>query len=111
VSYIDQSVFQELERRLLRNRKAREKRGALPQDFECLTGEVFFGNLKPVEFETLPLKCKRKGGPARITRVISEIRNSHNVVFVPTYEKLYGDKESIAVYVYTYELDILGIKY
>ncbi len=111
MSYIDQGVFQAVERRLLQNREARERRGALPQDFECLAGEVFFGNIKPEEFEALPLKGKRKGGPARMIRIVSELVKGNTVVSTPSYETLYGDKDSIGVFVHTYELEVLGIKY
>lgn len=111
MSYTNRSVFKAIESRLRTNEEARLKRGALVQDFECLPGEVFYGNLKQADFDALPLRTKRKAGPAYATRIFSETRENTNCVFTASYEKLYGDKESFAVFVHTYELDMLGIQY
>ena len=103
MSLIDRSVFKRIEERLMLNQEVRRTRGGLLQNLEAggrLPGEVFYGNLKQAEFDALPLKCKRKGGPARTSGVFSK-----------TYEELYKDKESFAVFLHTYELDMLGIKY
>ncbi len=100
MSYIELHVFKSIEARLLSNRDRRLSRGPLSQDFDCVPGEVFYANLKQEEFDSLPLKCKRKGGPARTTGVFSQ-----------TFEALYKDRESFAVFLHTFELDLLGIKY
>ncbi|MCC7500607.1 hypothetical protein IT396_02285 [Candidatus Nomurabacteria bacterium] len=97
---------------MLQNKEARLKRGALNQDFERKEGEVFYGNLAQREFDALPLRTKRKGGPARLNRILSgKNKQGDNYVFVPTYEELYRDKESFSVFVHTYELDMLSIEY
>ena len=114
MSYADHSVFEPVAAKLRLNKEARLKRGALVQDFPSegrMPGEVFYGNLDEAGFEALPLKSKRKGEPARATRIFSEQRHNVNRVFTETYENLYGDKTFFAVYVHTYELDILGIEY
>ncbi|MSR70785.1 hypothetical protein EXS62_01980 [Candidatus Kaiserbacteria bacterium] len=111
MSYIDQSVFDSIRTRLSFNQQVRFKRGALTQDFDRQQGEVFFGNLKQAEFEALPLRSKRKGGPARITRILSETVKGVTRVFVPTYEELYKEKDYFEVYVHTAELHDLGIEY
>jgi hypothetical protein len=120
LSYIDQAVLAPIRARLSYNRIARQKYGALIQDRECLPGEAFYGNLGPAEFEALPLRTKRKGGPAKVSRLLSKVVESPDLpdskkmglrVFVGSYEELYGDKESFGVFVHSYELDMLGIGY
>jgi hypothetical protein len=99
---------------MLQNKILRNKYGVLLQDRECQTGEVFYGNLKAAEFEALPLKTKRQGALAYVVRLFSEPAPAAKDmcrVFRLTYEQTYGDKESVGVFVHTYELDMLGIEY
>jgi hypothetical protein len=111
LSYSNQEVLAPIRARFLQNKQARRRLGALIQDRDCHASEVFFGNLKLAEFEALPLKTKRKGGPARCVRFISRIEGNETRVEVKTYEQLYQDRESFEVFVHTYELDMLGIEY
>jgi hypothetical protein len=86
---------------LEKNHEVRKLRGTLSQDYTGrLPDEIFYANLTEQEYEALPLKCKRKGDLARTTGVLSK-----------TYAEAYGDKESFAVYLHTYELEMLGIRY
>jgi hypothetical protein len=99
--------------RLLQNKAMRLKYGALLQDFECAEGEVFYGNLKPDEFDALILRSKRKGAPAYCVRFFLEkVPEAHSSkVLRHTYKELYGDGESFGVFLHMYELDRLGLKY
>ena len=114
MSYVDQEILAPIRARLLQNKVSRAHWGALNQDFDCLPGEVFFGNLSSAEFAALPLRGKRKGGPAYTTRVFSEPApkaKDMSQVFSRTYDDLYNDKDSCGVFVHTYELEMLGIEY
>lgn len=107
MSYINQDFFLSIQTRLEANAQVRFKRGALAQDFAsvgCMPGEIFYGNLKSSEFAALPLRTKRKGGPATTTGAI-------NKTFESIFSKQEDAKEYAAVFVQTYELDILGISY
>jgi hypothetical protein len=113
VSYIDQVVLAPIRARLLQNKVMRQKYGALLQDLECKEGEVFYGNLKPHEFDALPLSSKRKGAQAYVVRLFLEKvpdANSTKVIR-RTFEELYGDKESVGVFLRVFELDGLGLMY
>jgi hypothetical protein len=111
VNYVNQAIFESVRQKLRSNKEARIKRGALTQDFECLRGEVFYGNLTQAEFDALPLTCKRKGDLAHLAKITSKKMHNVNRVFIETYEERYGDRESFAVFVHTYELTALGIEY
>ncbi|MEK7613086.1 MAG: hypothetical protein AAB449_03015 [Patescibacteria group bacterium] len=100
---VGKKARQHIEQVLRRNNEMRMRRGALFQDFSDNgrgPGEIFYANMKKEEFEALPLRCKRDGGPARLLSIFGEL-----------YSERYKDKESIAVYLHTYELDVLGIEY
>lgn len=114
MSYVDYEIFAPIRARLLQNKLARARYGALNQDFDAMKGEVFFGNLTAAEFESLPLKTKRKDRPAYSVRLFSEKAErakDMSRVFSRTYEELYADRESFGVFVHTYELGMLGIEY
>jgi hypothetical protein len=107
-------VFAPTRARLLQNKRVRAHFGALLQDFEAQEGEVFYGNLTSAEFDQLPLRTKRKGRPAYVSRYFSEpARGAKDMsrVFGYTYEERYKDKESCGVFVHTSELDRIKIEY
>jgi hypothetical protein len=99
----ENNIFREVRAKLRRRHERLEERGWSFSDFidnGRRKEEIFFGNLTPAEFDALPLKSKRNGGPARVLNVYGKL-----------YSEAYKDKESIGVYVQTKELDALGIKY
>ena len=97
-------------------RAARIRHGALVQDFPsqgCRESETFYGNLTQAQYDDLPLRTKRVGGPACAVRLLFEEdkKNKVYLVRVGMYETLYGDKTRFAVYVSKVELDELDIGY
>jgi hypothetical protein len=110
MSYSSDDVFKSVRSQLLFNKECREKRG-LPQDRDGVEGEVFLGNYKKADFDALPLRTKRKGGPARLMRLVIDKVGGFPRVHHPTYAELYKDHESFAVFVHSFELDVFGIEY
>jgi len=116
LSYVDQTFFLSIQTRLWAHAELRHKRGGLPQDFAsggCMPGEIFLGNLNPAEFEALPLRTKRKGGPAYTTAIFGK---SYEDIFKQKFEHASEDKRNegksyTVVFVQKSELNILGISY